>query len=115
MIQQRLRQERLRRGLTLADLASMTGIAAPNLSRLETGQVDPRASTLARVLGALGLRLSVEPIPQIALADVKARMEAGAARLRAAGLPDRNVERRLAWKEQRGEDTDVERKLLGGI
>jgi len=45
-----LRAMRLERGLTLSELETLTGIASPNLSKLESGLVAPRIETLA-ILG----------------------------------------------------------------
>jgi transcriptional regulator with XRE-family HTH domain len=52
---EQIRQERLRRGMTLAVLSRKTGIAQPNLSRIENGMTDPRWSTVERILEALGI------------------------------------------------------------
>lgn len=52
---ERLRQERQRRGMTLAVLSRKSGIAQPNLSLIENGKTDPRWSTVERVLNALGI------------------------------------------------------------
>ena len=112
MIQQ-VRRERLAQGLTLEELSSRTGIAGPNLSRLERGGTDPRLSTVLRVLGALGLSLEVVPVERVTLDDVERRMEEGTARLRSAGITDRGAKSRLDWKDGRGLDTGVERRLLG--
>lgn len=53
----RLRLERERRGLSLADLSERTGMDRAALSRLETGKTNPTVATLARVAAALGARL----------------------------------------------------------
>ena len=49
---------------------------------------------------------------RLTLDDVERRMEVGRGRLIAAGFTERNNEARLRWKEQRGIDTTVERKIL---
>jgi DNA-binding Xre family transcriptional regulator len=51
----RVRQERQKRNLTLADLSAKTGIKIPNLSRLERGKHTPSLDTLEKVAVALGL------------------------------------------------------------
>jgi len=53
----RLRLERERRGLSLADVSERTGIDRTALSRLERGRGNPTISTLNRVASALGMRL----------------------------------------------------------
>ena len=114
MIYRRIREERIGLGLTLDQLSARTGVAAPNLSRLEQGRVDARLSTIARVLLGLGFALELVPERAKSVADVIERMEEGSARLRAAALGERDVEARLTWKEERGLDTTVERRVVGG-
>ncbi len=100
------------KGITLSHLSALTGIAQPNLSRIEAGKVDARYSTLARIARALGVELVISEPPVITLADVKARMADGARRLAEHGIPPPDIEQRLEWKEARGVDTTVERRLL---
>ena len=108
-----LRETRLGMGITLSQLSAMTGIAQPNLSRIEAGKVDARYSTLARIARALGVELVVAAPAVLPLADVRARMAEGARRLAERGIPPRANEQRLEWKQARGVDTAVERRLLG--
>ncbi|TRO89929.1 helix-turn-helix transcriptional regulator [Glycocaulis profundi] len=49
----RLRQARENRGLKLHELARLSGLSAPALSLIETGQRDLRLSTLFRIADAL--------------------------------------------------------------
>lgn len=49
----RIRIHRTGQGLTLNDLALLTGISAPALSLIETGKRDPRLTTLARIAEAI--------------------------------------------------------------
>ncbi|MCY4368673.1 MAG: helix-turn-helix transcriptional regulator [bacterium] len=112
-IYRQLREVRLEKGMTLPQLSSMTGIAQPNLSRIETGKVDARYSTLARIARALSLELALSSPDVLTVADVKARMAEGAQRLAERGIAARDVEQRLAWKRARGVDTSVEQRLLG--
>lgn len=112
-VYRQLRKIRLEKGMTLAQLSAMTAIAQPNLSRIETGKVDARYSTLARIARALGVELVLSSPGVLTLEDVKARMADGAGRLADCGIPDRDTERRLEWKQARGIDTTVERRLLG--
>ena len=53
----RIRDERKRRGMTLAELSRRTGIPSSNLSLIERDLTDPRWSTLERIYDALGIRL----------------------------------------------------------
>lgn len=56
---QRIRAWRLAEGLTLDQLARLSGISGPALSLIETGKRDARLTTLARIAAALRLRLEV--------------------------------------------------------
>lgn len=55
---ERIREERQRRGMTLAVVSRKSGIAQPNLSLIENGKTDPRWSTVERILSALGIEAS---------------------------------------------------------
>jgi HTH-type transcriptional regulator, competence development regulator len=49
----RIRETRASQGLSLEQLARLTGISAPALSLIETGKRDPRLTTLKRIADAL--------------------------------------------------------------
>jgi len=108
-----LRKIRTDRGITLSQLSAMTGIAQPNLSRIELGGVDARYSTLARIARALGVKLVLSEPSVMTVSDVKRRMDEGRKRLAEHGIHARDAEQRLARKEERGIDTSVERRILG--
>ena len=108
-----LRKIRTEKGITLSQLSAMTGIAQPNLSRIETGKVDARYSTLARIARALGVKPVLSGPVVMTMSDVRARMDEGRQRLAEHGIHLRDTEQRLAWKESRGIDTEVERRLTG--
>jgi transcriptional regulator with XRE-family HTH domain len=55
------REARGRAGLTQRELARSAGMQQPAIARIETGDVVPRADTLARLLAACGLALTIEP------------------------------------------------------
>jgi transcriptional regulator with XRE-family HTH domain len=48
-----IREARVAQGLSLEQLARLTGISAPALSLIETGKRDPRLTTLKRIADAL--------------------------------------------------------------
>lgn len=52
---ERLRLARLRRRMSLAELAARVDVTRHTLSRLERGDLSTTVAVLARVLGALGL------------------------------------------------------------
>lgn len=49
----RIRETRAAQGLSLEQLARLTGISGPALSLIETGKRDPRLTTLKRIADAL--------------------------------------------------------------
>ena len=75
--------------------------------------MDARYSTLARIARALGVKPVLSAPDVVTMSDVRRRMDAGRKRLAEHGIHVRDVEKRLAWKESRGVDTAVERRLLG--
>jgi transcriptional regulator with XRE-family HTH domain len=54
----RVRAIRAAQGLSLEQLARLTGISAPALSLIETGKRDPRLTTLKRITDALRVPLA---------------------------------------------------------
>jgi transcriptional regulator with XRE-family HTH domain len=63
-----LRDVRLRKGLSQADVAAQTGTTQSAIARLESGSSDPRLSTVQRYAEAVGARLAaptVEPGPSL--------------------------------------------------
>ncbi len=65
-----IRDLRLSRDLTLADLARTSGVSRASLSRIENGEVSPTADTLAKLSAALRL-----PISQL-ISPLEARFDA---------------------------------------
>ncbi len=49
-----VRRARLDSGMTQRQLAHASGISQAAIARIETGRIDPRASTVERLLGAAG-------------------------------------------------------------
>lgn len=62
----RVMQERLAAGLTQKQLASASGIAQSDISRIERGQANPTTETLNALAGPLGVTLDLVPAPDIA-------------------------------------------------
>ncbi|MCC5974184.1 MAG: helix-turn-helix transcriptional regulator [Rubellimicrobium sp.] len=54
----RIRETRVGQGLSLEQLARLTGISAPALSLIETGKRDPRLTTAGRIAEALRVSLA---------------------------------------------------------
>ncbi len=55
----RIRETRVKQGLSLEQLARLTGISAPALSLVETGKRDSRLTTLKRISDALRVPLTL--------------------------------------------------------
>ena len=110
-----LRGEREARGWTLGDLAARSGIAAPNLSRLERGLADVRLSTLRRAANALGVDITLSPAGRPRqLAEVVREAARARERIIAAGLGESEPWARLARRELLGEQVAVEAAALRG-
>lgn len=110
---ERLRAIREALGLTQEDVARASGIAAPNLSKIESGRSDIQISTLMRILGAMDL--DVEFVPRgapVSLQDVLAQSERGRQRLTSIGIPRSDPQSRLDAKRDRELDISVEQSLL---
>lgn len=56
-----IKARRIKEGVSLEDLAALTGVGINTLSRLERGVGNTRLNVLLTVTNALGLRLSVSP------------------------------------------------------
>jgi transcriptional regulator with XRE-family HTH domain len=110
-----LRRRRRAAGLTLQQLSDRCGVAVPQLSRIENGLVDPRLSTLVRIVGATGgsvADLAVESPPIRSIDDVLRRRAENRARLEAASVVSSDPLDRLDERDRRGEDTSAERAVL---
>jgi transcriptional regulator with XRE-family HTH domain len=59
---ERLRLARLRRRISLTDLAARVDVSRATLSRLEKGELTTSLGVLARVLGVLGLEEDLDAI-----------------------------------------------------
>lgn len=61
---ERLREERKRRRLTLAEVSSQTGLTISTLSRIENGVYKPRAETFMELLNWLNMDLKQVDVPK---------------------------------------------------
>ncbi len=61
---ERLRLARLRRRMSLSELAARVGVTRGTLSRLERGELSTSLGVLARVLGVLGLEEDLDRLAQ---------------------------------------------------
>jgi transcriptional regulator with XRE-family HTH domain len=88
----RVREERLRRGITLRGLARDVGVSASMLSQIETGKTRPSVSTLYAVTSALGI--SIEEVFAPAAAEAPAAFEMTAPGSR----PSLDLETGVTWE-----------------
>ena len=58
-VAERLKRLRVERGLTLDQLADLSGVSRAMISRIERSEASPTAALLARLCSALGVSLSV--------------------------------------------------------
>ena len=111
----RLRRFRQLQRMTLADVSLRTGVAIAQLSRIENGLVDPRISTVAKILACYDVGFAdLEPSrPEaVSIEDVITGAERGARILEESGMGPSDAQARLDWKESRQFDVDAERAAL---
>lgn len=109
----RLRVAREAAGMTQTAVSRASGIAVPNLSKIESGKVDLRLSTIDRMLDALGLEIELVPRrTSISLDEVISRSRQGRERLAEVGLTASRPQERLDAKRRRGIDVTVEQSIL---
>ncbi len=56
-----IREVRMKRGVSSKDVAMLVGLAAPNYSRIESGQTSPTYKTLVRIFDVLDIHMDVQP------------------------------------------------------
>lgn len=111
----RLRALREAAGMTQDDVSAASGMAVPNISRMESGTVDFRLSSLTRILDAMDLDIAFVPRDApTSIRTVARRAEEGRARLDAVGLTPSNPGERLATRRRAGSDVSVEDRLTDG-
>lgn len=111
----RLRQMRDLKRLSLSDVSARTGISRSQLCLIENGKVDPRISTVVKILSCYGRGLAdlePNPIEVVSVADVLTRAERGVQLLESVGLGPSDPIVRLDRKEQRQVDVGLERTAL---
>jgi len=58
---QKIRDLRKQHGLTQTELADISGVSLPSISRLERGKESIRLDVLVKILDCLGYQLTVKP------------------------------------------------------
>ena len=57
----RIKELRIKRGITQEELAQKIGSNKSYISRVETGKTEPKVSTFYRIAAALGLNVELTP------------------------------------------------------
>ncbi len=110
-----LRRMRETRRLTMATVASLTGVSIPTISRIENGQIDPRMSTVTRLLSCYGgslADLEASAPETVSLSELKEQGRRNAEHLSRAGFVPSDPMARLERKQAVGVDTTAESEIL---
>lgn len=103
---ERIRAARIASGLTQAELSRRSGVAQPNISAIERGDVQPRPETIVRLLRATRLRPSeLLQLHRDEVVAVVARHKAARPRLfgsaaRGEDTPDSDVDLLVGFDDQ---------------
>lgn len=110
-----LRDLRLRERLSITQVYERTGISRAQISKIETGKVDPKASTVAGLLtcynASFGDLERSAPVT-VDLAMLLERGEAASQRLDRSGVGPSDPQERLNRKARLGLDISAEREAL---
>lgn len=110
-----LRRMRESRRLSMDAVYAATGVSTPTISKIENGKIDPRMSTVTRLLScydaSLGDLESSRP-STISLSELKERGVRNAEELARAGFAPSDPWARLERKKALGFDTQAEREAL---
>lgn len=93
-----IRRERLRRGLTLAQLAAQVNLTVSALSQIERGASDPSISSLRRIAGAFDV-----PMFQFMVGTAQREIVVRRSRRTKLNFPDRELEYELVSADTSGE------------
>lgn len=93
-----IRRERLRRGLTLAQLATQVNLTVSALSQIERGASDPSISSLRRIAGAFDV-----PMFQFMVGTAQREIVVRRDRRTKLNFPDRELEYELVSADTSGE------------
>jgi transcriptional regulator with XRE-family HTH domain len=93
-----IRRERLRRGLTLAQLATQVNLTVSALSQIERGASDPSISSLRRIAGAFDV-----PMFQFMVGTAQREIVVRKDRRTKLNVPDRELEYELVSADTSGE------------
>ncbi len=101
--------------MSITELSRRSGVPRPNLSRIERGLMDPRVSTVERIIDALDLQVDVVPRRPLDLQDVVDRAKRGYRVLESCGLGSSDPWRRIGRRAARGVDVSAEARALAAL
>lgn len=112
-----IREVRIQRGLKAKDVAMLVGLAAPNYSRIESGQTSPTYRTLLRIADVLGIHLNIQPVtPAPINVEERAKAERDAAwdieRKRLIAQVRKEHPKMLLWPAEKVRETKYYRELV---
>ena len=110
----RLREIREINRFSISDVCARTGVSRAQISRIENGIVDPRLSTIQKLLTSYDADFSalIRPTVRISLGEIVSRARESAARLEAVGLGHSDPQARLVRKASLNVDVEAERMAL---
>lgn len=110
-----LRRLRESCGLSMDTVYELTGVSPPTISKIENGRIDPRMSTVTRLLTCYGAGLGdleSDVTETVSLTELKEQSARNAEKLARAGFAPSDPWVRLERKEAAGRDTQAEREAL---
>lgn len=93
----------------------LTGVSPPTISKIENGRIDPRMSTVTRLLSCYGAGLGdleATATETISLSELKEQGARNAEKLARAGFTPSDPWARLERKEGLGSNTQAESEVL---
>lgn len=94
---------------------ALCGVSAPTISEIENGKIDPRMSTVTRLLSCYGASLGdleSTAVETLSLSELKEQGARNAEKLARAGFPASDPWARLERKKALGSDTQAESEVL---
>lgn len=101
--------------MSMDTVYGLTGVSTPTISKIENGKIDPRMSTVTRLLSCYGASLGdleSTATETISLAELKEQGALNADELSRAGFAPSDPWARLDRKEALGFDTEAESEVL---
>lgn len=114
----KLRQIRQLNRLSLSQVSDATGVSRSQICNIEIGKVDPRMSTVTKLLSYYNKGLAdLEPSAPatVPLSEIREQGARNREALERAGFGQSDPWERLDRKDANGIDTTAEREVLAGV